>query len=158
LHTFAASKFFNSPKLNIMNTKVLLAALAGAVASFLTGWVIWGMALKGFFEANTTDAGRAVMRSDDGMVMWAIFVGCLAWSLLMALVFSRWANITTFKTGAMAGAWLGFLMALGADMFSYGGMDASTLTAVLVDPILNAVQGALVGGVVGWALGYGNRV
>jgi len=139
-----------------MNTKVLLAALAGAVVSFLTGWAIWGIALKGFFDTNTTEAGKEVARGDD-MVMWAIFVGCLAWSLLMALIFSRWANITTFKTGAIAGAWIGFLVALGMDMFSYGSMNAWNLTAVLVDPILNAVQGALVGGVVGWALGYSNR-
>jgi ABC-type cobalt transport system substrate-binding protein len=157
LHTFAASKFFSSPKINIMNTKVLLAALAGAVVSFLTGWVIWGMTLKGFFEANTTDAGKAVMRGDDSMVMWAIFVGCLAWSLLMALVFSRWAGITTFRSGAIGGAWIGFLMALGADMFAYASMDAWTLTAGLIDAILNAAQGAIVGGVIGWALGYGNR-
>ncbi len=139
-----------------MNTKVLLAALAGAVASFLTGWVIWGMALKGFFEANTTEAGKAVMRGDSP-VLWAIFVGGLAWSLLLALIYSRWAGITTFKSGAIGGAWVGFLMALGMDMFLYGGMDAFTLTAGLVDAILNAVQGAIVGGVIGWALGYGNR-
>lgn len=137
-----------------MNTKVLLAALAGAVASFLTGWLIWGIALKSFFEANTTEAAKDVMRGEN-VVFWAIFVGCLAWSLLLALVFSRWAGISTFKAGAMAGAWMAFLIALGMDMFSYGGMDAYTLTVVLVDPILNAVQGAIVGGVVGWVLGYG---
>lgn len=139
-----------------MNVKILLATLAGSVTSFLTGWVIWGMALKGFFETNTTEAGKAVMRGDN-MVMWAIFVGCVAWALLLTLVFSRWAGITTFKSGAIAGAWLGFLIALGADMFSYGGMDAFTLTAGLVDAILNGVQGAIVGGVIGWVLGYNNR-
>lgn len=140
-----------------MNTKVLLAALAGAVVSFLTGWVIWGMALKGFFEANTSEAGKAVMRSDESMIMWAIFVGCLAWALLLALVFSRWAGISTFKSGAIGGAWVGFLMALGMDMFIYAGMDLWNLTAGFVDAILNGVQGAIVGGVIGWVLGYGNR-
>lgn len=139
-----------------MNVKVLLATLAGSVTSFLTGWVIWGMAMKDFFTANTTEAAKDAMRGDSP-VMWAIFVGGVAWSLLLTLVFSRWAGITTFKTGAIAGAWMCFLMALGMDMFIYGGMDAWTLTAGLVDAILNVVQGAIVGGVVGWVLGYNNR-
>ncbi|MDO8366988.1 MAG: hypothetical protein Q7T20_09340 [Saprospiraceae bacterium] len=138
-----------------MNTKVLLAALAGAVATFLSGWAIYGIALKDFFAANTTEAGASVMRGEMPL-MWAIFVGCLAWSLLLALLFSRWAAITTFKDGAMAGAWIMFLVALGADFFSYAGMDVMTMTAALVDPVINAVQGAIAGGVIGWVLGYGS--
>lgn len=139
-----------------MNTKVLLAALAGAVVTFLSGWVLYGMALKSFFDANTTEAGAAVMRGES-MVMWAIFVGCLAWSLLLAMLYSRWAGITTFKSGAMAGAWIMFLVALGADFFSYASMNVGTMNTTLVDPFINAVQGALAGGVIGWALGFGNK-
>lgn len=30
-----------------MNTKVLIAALVGAIAAFLLGWVIFGMLLMG---------------------------------------------------------------------------------------------------------------
>ncbi len=139
-----------------MNTKVLLAALAGAVTTFLTGWAIYGIALKDFFAANTTEAGAAVMRGEMPM-LWAIFVGCLAWSLLLALLYSRWAAINTFKGGAMAGAWIMFLVALGSDFFSYGSMNVGTMTATLVDPVINAVQGAIAGGVIGWVLGYGNK-
>ncbi len=136
-----------------MNTKVLLAALAGAVASFLSGWVIWGMALKSIMER---DACLGCSRGED-MLMWAIFVGCFAWALLLALLFSRWAGITTFKSGAMAGAWIGFLIALGMDFFMYAGTTMLTMNAAIVDIIANAVQGALVGGVVGWVLGYGDK-
>ncbi|MBK6997799.1 MAG: hypothetical protein KA138_02390 [Saprospiraceae bacterium] len=139
-----------------MNTKVLLAALAGAVVTFLSGWVLYGMALKGFFDANTTEVGASVMRGEMPL-MWAIFVGCLAWSLLLALLYSRWAAITTFKGGAIAGAWIMFLVALGADFFSYASMNIMTMNAALVDPVVNAVQGALAGGIIGWVLGYGNK-
>jgi len=139
-----------------MNTKVLLAALAGAVVTFLSGWVLYGMAFKGFFEANTTEGGASVMRGEMPL-MWAIFVGCLAWSLLLALLYSRWAAITTFKGGAIAGAWIMFLVALGADFFSYASMNIMTMNAALVDPVVNAVQGVLAGGVIGWVLGYGNK-
>ncbi|MFN0216018.1 MAG: hypothetical protein ACKVT2_17295 [Saprospiraceae bacterium] len=139
-----------------MNTKVLLAALAGAVTTFLTGWVLYGMALKGFFEANTTEGGMSVMRGEMP-IMWGIFVGCLAWSLLLALLYNRWAGISTFKGGAMAGAWIMFLVALGADFFSYASMNVMTMTAALVDPVVNAIQGAIAGGVIGWVLGYGSK-
>lgn len=138
-----------------MNTKVLLAALAGAVATFLSGWLLYGIALKGFYEANTMEAARGLMRTEP--MLWAIFIGCLAWSALMAIVFSKWASIATFVTGAKAGAWIAFLIALGMGFFTYASMDSWTLTAVLVDPIVNAVQGAISGGVIGWGLGYGNR-
>jgi len=92
-----------------MNTKVLLAALAGAVTTFLTGWLIYGIALKGFFEGQMVESAKGVMRPEVGMLH--IFLGCLSWALLFALVFSRWAIITTFKTGAIAGSWMGFVVA-----------------------------------------------
>ena len=138
-----------------MNNKVLLAALAGAAATFLSGWLIYGMALKGFFDAQMVESARGVLR--DPPLMWGIIVGCLAWSLLLALIYSRWAGITTFQSGAMTGAWIMFLVALGADFFSYASMNVSSSTAVLVDAVVNAVQGAIAGGVVGWVLGYGEN-
>ncbi len=117
-------------------------------------FMVW--LLKGFFEANTTEGGASVMRGEMPL-MWAIFVGCLAWSLLLALLYSRWAAITTFKGGAIAGAWIMFLVALGANFFSYAGMDVMTMNAAIVDAVVNAVQGALAGGIIGWVLGYGKK-
>ena len=135
-----------------MNTKVLLAALAGAVTTFLTGWLIYGIALKGFFEAQMVESAKGVMRTEPGMLY--IFLGCLSWSLLLALLYSRWAGITTLKCGAIAGAWISFLIALGANLFSYASMDAFQFPSVIVDALVNAVQGALAGGVIGAVLGY----
>lgn len=139
-----------------MNTKVLLAAVAGAVATFLTGWVLYGMLLKGYYDENTSAAARSVSRGEN-VVMWAIFGGGFAWALLLAMIFDRWANIRTLQAGAMAGAWIGFLIALGSNLFFYGSMDAMTLSASLVDCLVNAVQGAISGAVVGFVLGYGNK-
>jgi hypothetical protein len=140
-----------------MNTKVLLAALAGAVATFLSGWLLYGIVLKNFYDSNMLEVARPVMRPHGEEILWAIFVGCLAWSLLLALVFSRWASISTLKTGAIAGAWMGFLISLGSSFFTYGVVNMSQMVVYLVDPITNIVQGAIAGGVVGWVLGYGNR-
>lgn len=139
-----------------MNTKVLLAAVAGGVVTFLLGWLLYGIALKGFFDSNMGSA-TGVMRGEEDMQLWAVFVGNVAWALLLALLYSRWAGITTFSSGAMSGAWISLLMALGIDLIMYGTTNMSTLAATLVDPIVSAVMGAASGGVVGWVLGYGNK-
>lgn len=139
-----------------MNTKVLLAALAGGVASFLLGWLFYGILLAGFFADNAGTA-TGVMRDETTMGWIPLIVGNLAIGLLFAMLFSRWAGITTFKGGAIGGAWVGFLMALGYDMVSLGTTNITNSTAALVDPIVSAVMSAITGGVVGWVLGYGNR-
>jgi|GEM_PF-5775249 len=33
----------------------------------------------------------------------------------------------------------------------------NTLTATLFDPIINVFQGVLIGGTIGWVLGYGKK-
>ena len=53
----------------------------------------------------------------------------------------------------MAGAWIGFLIALGANLFSYGSMSLSEPAVLIVDPLLNALQSAIAGGVIGLVLG-----
>lgn len=134
-----------------MNTKILLATLAGAVTTFLTGWLLYGMAMKGFFDAQMLESARGVMRAEPNL--GAIFGACVAWSLLLAVIYDRWASISTFKTGAMAGAWIGFLVALGADLFSYGSINLTQPAVLIVDPLLNALQSAIAGGVIGVVLG-----
>lgn len=137
--------------------KVILAALAGAVTSFLSGWVIYGMLLKNYMDANTLESASSVMRPEEDMLLWAIFIACFAWSLLLALIFTRWAGISTFKSGAIAGGWVMLLMVLGADFYVYSMMNIYTLNSIFVDALVNGVQGLLVGGVIGWVLGVGNK-
>lgn len=139
-----------------MNTKVLLAALAGGVTSFLLGWVFYGILLGDFFAANIGTA-TGVMKDEASMGWVPLIVGNLATGLLFALIYSRWAGITTFKTGAIGGAWVGFLVALSYDMVSLGTANIMNSTAAMVDPLVAAVMSAIIGGVVGLALGYGNR-
>ena len=50
-----------------------------------------------------------------------IFLGCLLYMFIYALIFVRWAHITTFKTGVTAGFVLGLLYALSWQAFIYTG-------------------------------------
>lgn len=138
-----------------MNIKVFVAAVAGGSVATLAGGLLYTGLFSEFLSENA--ANIHTMRPQGELVLWAILVGNIAWSLLLALVFSRWANIATFMGGATAGAWLTFLMTLGYDMLLYGSMNIFNLRAVLVDPIVNAVIGTISGGVIGWILGYWER-
>lgn len=139
-----------------MNTKVLIAALVGGITSFLLGWVFYGILLADFFAANAGSA-TGVMKDDASMNWLPIIIGNMTTGLLFALIYKRWAGITTFKTGAIGGAWVGLLIALSYDMISLGTTNMMNTVAALVDPLVSTVMGAITGGMVGWALGYGNR-
>jgi hypothetical protein len=132
--------------------KLLIAGLLGSVTAFILGWLFYGTLLMGFFEKNAGSA-TGVNRPMEEMVWWAMILGHLAFGYLFALIFGRWASISTFVTGAKAGAVIGGLMALMFDMIMYGSTNISNLTAALVDVVVMVVTGAIVGGVVGWWLG-----
>ena len=138
-----------------MNAKVLLAALAAGVATFLLGWVVYGMLLDPYFRTMLTPEGQAAVK--DPPLVLGIFVSQFFWGLLLAVIYSRWASISTFKTGAIAGAIISFLIALSVDVSFYSMWNMSSINMVFIDPIASAVLGAVGGGVVGWVLGYGQR-
>ncbi|MBK8043272.1 MAG: hypothetical protein KBG02_03705 [Haliscomenobacter sp.] len=137
--------------------KILLAGLAGGVVYFLLGWLIYGMVLASFMDGQSTPEGMAVMRPDDGMVFWAMIVGNIAGGMLLAVIFGRWANISTWQTGAMAGAVIAGLMAMSFDFLLYGTTTMMTLTGVLADIVVYAVLGAIGGAVVAMVLGSGKK-
>ncbi len=136
-----------------MNTnKILLAGLIGGVASFLLGWLVWGVVLMGFMKENAGSA-TGVMRADNEMIWWALILGNLAGGLLLAMIYGRWGSISTFVTGAKAGAVIGLLIGISYDMIMYATSNIMTMNGALVDIVANAVVTGLVGGVVGWFLG-----
>ena len=50
-----------------------------------------------------------------------IFLGCLFYMFIYALIFVRWAHITNFKAGFRGGLTLGLLYALTWQFFPYNG-------------------------------------
>ena len=139
-----------------MNTnKFVIGGIAGGVAAFLLGWLLYGMLLKDFYAANAgTDCS---VDRGDAIIMWALVVGNLAFGFLLSYIFTRWASINTAGGGAQAGAIIGFLMGLGMDMVMYGTTTMMKLNGVLVDIAVSTVMTAIVGAVVGMAIGMGDK-
>ena len=138
--------------------KILLGALAGGIAYFLLGWLIYGMLLTDFANAYPELKPETVADiTRTPMVMWAMVVGNLVFGLLLAIIFGRWASISTFAAGAKAGAVITVLMALAYDLMMYSMLKTMTLNGAFLDPLISGAIGAITGGVVGWVLGYGNK-
>ena len=138
-----------------MNTKTILAALAGSVVSFLGGWVIFGMLLMDFYTANTTKYDGLMKEPMPDLLF--IFLSGLALSSLVAYIYSKWANIKTFGAGFTNGLIIYFLYACAYDLNVYGFMNLQSLTLTLSDIIAQTIFGGLVGGIIGLVLGMGKK-
>ena len=134
-----------------MNNRVLLAALAGGVAFFLMGWLVWGILLMDMMREMCPGMAGMEKNPPD---MLPLFLGNLVGGLLMAMLFSRWAGITSFMGGLIAGAWVSGLFALSLDLTFLGTTTMMTPGGVALDVVANIIVGGVVGGVIGWVLGY----
>ncbi|HMC96576.1 MAG TPA: hypothetical protein VKG92_02905 [Flavobacteriales bacterium] len=138
-----------------MNTKLLLATLAAGVASFLMGWLVYGMALKGYMHDHTTAKALLTMKPEPNLVY--LFAGSLATGLWMSWALSR-MSVATAMGGFMAGLILSGLIGLGYDLMFYGLMDMyKGRMALGVDVIAGAVCGGVTGAVAGIVLGMGGK-
>ena len=119
-----------------MNTKsFLLSGIAGTIVCFLLGWLFYGTLFTDVYPQN------------DEECMLFIFLGCLFYAFTFALVFNRWAQISTFSSGVKAGFLIGLLWSLSMNFFMYAtkeSIDSNFLILIAID----AVSAAIMGGVV----------
>jgi len=132
------------------NNKILVAGIIGAVTYFILGFLVYDLALSGFYGEHMV---KTCMRGDEETVWWAMIVSHLAWGIFIALIYGRWASISTFATGAKAGAVIGALVSLAINLGQYAMFTNMDLTIALTDVVVGAVLTAIIGGVVGWWLG-----
>ena len=125
--------------------RLVIGTVAGGIALFILGYVIWNMLFTDFFAANT---GSATGVAKDPQVMWAIAVGTLSYAALITLAIGTRAGSTTIVEGLKVGAIVGFLMWFGADMIIYGVWNLSNLTAAIADSLLELVRGGIGGAVI----------
>lgn len=94
-----------------------------------------------------------IRRADEEFVLWAMVVSNLLYGLLLAYIFVEWASISTWMTGAKAGAIIGFLMAgsMATGWFAMSNMH--TMQSMIMDIVSNTIYSAVVGAALGWWLG-----
>ncbi|HRY99258.1 MAG TPA: hypothetical protein P5550_09420 [Bacteroidales bacterium] len=137
-----------------MNMKVIYAALAGAVAYFLLGWLVWGTLLMDFMEANSTHY-PGLMKEEPMLGLY--FLSNLAISFMLAYVFHQWAGFRTAARGAWGGLLIGACIVISYDLMFFGGMNMFNSKAMAVDIIAGTLVLGIVGAVIGWVLGLGKK-
>jgi hypothetical protein len=133
--------------------KFLTGTITGGIAFFFLGYLFYGVALAGFFAEHAAGPGKAM----EEIVWWALILGNLSQAAMLTYIFLKWANVSTLGSGASAGATIGFFLALGFDMIRFATDNAFDLTASLADVVVGTVMWAVVGGIVGAALGMGKK-
>ena len=77
---------------------------------------------------------------------------------LLAYIFVKWTDISSFGSGASGGAVIAFLISLSVDlmMYSYTTMITEPFI-IFIDVVAATAIGAITGGVIGLVLGMGAR-
>jgi uncharacterized membrane protein len=140
-----------------MNTnKFLIGGIIGGIVMFLLGWLVWGMLLTDFMQANAGTA-TGVMRPNDQMIFWAAILGNLCTGFAMSYVLIK-AGVANAAGGAAIGAVVGLLFGASRDLVIYAVSNISNLQATLVNICAGTAVTAIVGAAVGWYLGMGRKV
>ena len=134
--------------------KILIAGVIGGLAALIIGFLIFGIGLASFFEAN--GGGATNVRKGEDEFMWVpLVLGHITLGLLFAYVFGKWANISTFSTGAQVGAIMGFLIAATYHLINFATTNLMNLTGTIVNILVETIFMALAAGIVAMILGRG---
>jgi cytochrome bd-type quinol oxidase subunit 2 len=136
-----------------MNTKMLLAALGGAITSFLLGWLVFGIALRAVYASQMIEYTDL---TKNPPLLWAIFFGGLCFATLLAWVFEK-AAVRTVQQGFTYAAIIFFLITLGFDLYLYANMNLFRITFIPMDVILGSLFGGVLGSVVAWIMNRGKK-
>ncbi|MBL0316994.1 MAG: hypothetical protein IPP69_15010 [Flavobacteriales bacterium] len=135
-----------------MNTKLLLATLVGTITAFLLGWLIFGMLLDPYYQANMVQV-KGLYRGEADFKLYGVFLSNFCQCLLLAYVFDKWANIRTLGTGFAGGLIIAGLSTAGFDIMQWSQMNFAPYKMYAVDILVSAVFGGVVGSVIAVVLG-----
>lgn len=139
-----------------MNTKTLLAALAGGVTAFLLGWLLFGMLLMGYYESHMMHY-EGLMKPMEEMNLGLMFGSNLLFATAIAWIGQR-AGVNTLMGGLVTGATVGLLFYASVDLGFMAMMNYfKDHTIVLVDVLANTAWAAGIGAVVGLVLSRGAK-
>ncbi len=123
-----------------MNTKNFwISSIVGAIVNFLLGWLAYGVLFTDIYPPA----------SGEPCFMF-YFLGSLAFAMLLSYIFNKWAGISNWMSGAKAGAFVTFLVALSMNfnMYAGGGIANVPWKNFLLDVIIGVVMGAITGAVI----------
>ncbi|HMK05720.1 MAG TPA: hypothetical protein VK489_16075 [Ferruginibacter sp.] len=133
--------------------KLFLGGIAGGIAFFLLGWVIYGMLLMNFMTSHPGVAGNIQKTEPDFLYL---IIGNLAMGFLFAYVFIK-AGVNSMANGLVTGGIMGLLMSVGFNCVMYATTTSTSKTAMAADVGGFVVMTAIGGAIVGMVLGMSNK-
>ena len=133
--------------------KLISGGIAGAVTTFLLGWLIFGMLLMDFFTAHPGIAGN-ISKAEPDMLYLAI--GNLSMGFLFAFIFIK-GSINSLTKGLINGGIIGLLVSVGYNCIWYATTTATSKMAMAADVAGSVVMFAISGAVIGMVLGMGKK-
>ena len=132
-----------------MNSKVLIGGIIGGIAFFLLGYLFYGLLL-----GKTMSACMTCQRPMEELNFIVLFIGNEFVGLTLSYILNRFAGVGSFSKGAVAGATIGGLFAIGWASISYATSEVYSDTSCMIYQILvEVIMWGVVGGVIGWWLG-----
>ncbi len=134
-----------------MITRVLVATLAGAIVAFVLGYLIFGVLLNSYMNANVNQY-EGMMKNPPNFMMLIVANLAVAW--LLAFVADYWAGIRNFASGLKLGALITFPMIIWSNLQFEAFMNLYIgFVPIIVDVLAATLLGTIVGGVIGLVLG-----
>ncbi|MCY3772530.1 MAG: hypothetical protein OXG98_11000 [Gemmatimonadetes bacterium] len=131
-----------------------IATVAGAVMVLLLGFVT-GSLFGGLFEGFAVTAPELVMKSSPNV--WTIVLGAVAMGALLTVLLGCWTGHTDAVKALGTSAIFGLLLHLFLGLSLFGMTTMLNLTGTLIKVVIDTVQVALAGTVVGVVLGRGRQ-
>ena len=127
--------------------RLAIATLVGGIVMYAVGYLIWDIAFAEFFASSGSDK---VAR--ETAFIWPQILGTFSLAALVTLGVGK-GNQSSIAEGFKIGATVGFLVWFGVDFIRYGHQDVLSLTATIVDPLLEIVRSGIGGAVIASVLG-----
>ena len=131
-----------------------LATLTGAVMVLLLGFITSAL-FAGLIEGYAVTSPDLVMKSSPSI--WAIILGALAMGALLSVLLGCWTGHTDVSRAIRTSAIFGLMLSLIVGFSLYGTTNMLNLTGTLVKVVIDTVQLAVTGVVVGAVLDRARR-
>ena len=123
-----------------MKAKTFLAAgIVGGIVNWFLGWLFYGILLVDFLPQPEESNKTPIL----------ILLGSLSFGLFISYIYNRWAQIATLITGAKAGVFIGFFIALFYNFFNMAMNSEFTTEMFVMDLGITVIMTACTGAVVG---------
>jgi len=133
-----------------MDTKKLVTGIVvGGITMFVVGYLIFDMAMVGFYETN---GGAFFGVGREASLWWVIALGIASLATLVTLCIG-WSGAKNAVQGFKIGGMVGFLVWFGVDLIYHGNLTVSTNILPLVDASLEMVRTGIGGAVIASVLG-----